>query len=93
MFIAFTDAINQMPGATFWSIIFFLMLLTLGLDSLFGGLESVTTALKDVRGFGKLRREVLSGEHSFEDFIVLKRQPKRNVQSAQEREQLCRSSK
>ncbi|XP_073234308.1 sodium-dependent neutral amino acid transporter B(0)AT3-like [Porites lutea] len=61
VFIAFTDAINQMPGATFWSIIFFLMLLTLGLDSLFGGLESVTTALKDVRGFRKLRREVLSG--------------------------------
>lgn len=63
MFIAFTDAINQMPGATFWSIMFFLMLLTLGLDSLFGALESVTTALQDVRGFGKLRREVLSGEH------------------------------
>ncbi|XP_078365006.1 sodium-dependent neutral amino acid transporter B(0)AT3-like [Oculina patagonica] len=61
VFIAFTDAINQMPGATFWSIMFFLMLLTLGLDSLFGALESVTTALKDVRGFGKLRREVLSG--------------------------------
>ena len=39
------------------------MLLTLGLDSLFGALESVTTALQDVRGFGKLRREVLSGEH------------------------------
>jgi SNF family Na+-dependent transporter len=60
---AFTDAINQMPGATFWSIMFFLMLLTLGLDSLFGALESVTTALQDVRGFGKLRREILSGEH------------------------------
>lgn len=63
VFIAFTDAINQMPGATFWSIMFFLMLLTLGLDSLFGALESVTTALQDVRGFGKLRREILSGEH------------------------------
>lgn len=61
VFIAFTDAINQMPGATFWSIMFFLMLLTLGLDSLFGALESVTTALKDVRGFRKLPREALSG--------------------------------
>lgn len=64
VFIAFTDAINQMPGATFWSILFFLMLLTLGLDSLFGALESVTTALQDVRGFGKLRREILSGKES-----------------------------
>ncbi|PFX32331.1 Sodium-dependent neutral amino acid transporter B(0)AT3 [Stylophora pistillata] len=61
VFIAFTDAINQMPGATFWSLLFFLMLLTLGLDSLFGALESVTTALQDVKGFGKLRREILSG--------------------------------
>ena len=40
------------------------MLLTLGLDSLFGALESVTTALQDVRGFGKLRREILSGKES-----------------------------
>ena len=53
-----------MPGATFWSILFFLMLLTLGLDSLFGALESVTTALQDVRGFGELRREILSGKES-----------------------------
>lgn len=63
MFIAFTDAINQMPGAAFWSIMFFLMLLTLGLDSLFGALESVTSALKDVRGFKKLPRELLSGKY------------------------------
>lgn len=72
VFIAFTDAINQMPGATFWSIMFFLMLLTLGLDSLFGALESVTTALQDVRGFGKLRREILSGEHGIkpESFFI-----------------------
>lgn len=61
VFIAFTDAINQMPGAAFWSVMFFLMLLTLGLDSLFGALESVTSALKDVRGFKKLPRELLSG--------------------------------
>lgn len=45
---------------------FFLMLLTLGLDSLFGALESVTTALKDVRGFGRLPREALSGEHQIQ---------------------------
>ncbi|XP_015761468.1 PREDICTED: sodium-dependent neutral amino acid transporter B(0)AT3-like [Acropora digitifera] len=62
VFIAFTDAINQMPGAAFWSVMFFLMLLTLGLDSLFGALESVTSALKDVRGFKKLPRELLSGK-------------------------------
>ncbi|KAK7072199.1 hypothetical protein SK128_023586 [Halocaridina rubra] len=36
-----------MPGSTFWAIIFFMMLLTLGLDSSFGGSEAVITALSD----------------------------------------------
>lgn len=36
-----------MSGSTFWSIIFFLMLITLGLDSTFGGLEAMITALCD----------------------------------------------
>lgn len=36
-----------MPGRQFWSIIFFLMLLTLGLDSSFGGSEAIITALSD----------------------------------------------
>jgi SNF family Na+-dependent transporter len=36
-----------MTGSTFWSIIFFLMLITLGLDSTFGGLEAMITALCD----------------------------------------------
>lgn len=36
-----------MSGSVFWSIIFFLMLITLGLDSTFGGLEAMITALCD----------------------------------------------
>lgn len=36
-----------MAGSVFWSIIFFLMLITLGLDSTFGGLEAMITALCD----------------------------------------------
>ncbi|XP_031572400.1 sodium-dependent neutral amino acid transporter B(0)AT3-like [Actinia tenebrosa] len=60
-FIAFTDAINQMPGSNFWSVIFFLMLFSLGLDSLFGALESITTALQDVMGFKNIRKELLAG--------------------------------
>ena len=71
-FIAFTDAINQMPGSTFWSLLFFLMLLALGLDSLFGALESVTTALQDVRGFKRLRKEVLSGKAGVNASLTLR---------------------
>jgi len=33
VFIVYPEAIATMPGAPFWAIIFFLMLLTLGLDS------------------------------------------------------------
>lgn len=47
VFIVYPEAISLMSGSTFWSIIFFLMLITLGLDSTFGGLEAMITALCD----------------------------------------------
>lgn len=54
VFVAYPMAIATLPGSTFWAIIFFLMLLTLGLDSSFGGSEAIITALSDE--FPKLRR-------------------------------------
>lgn len=47
VFIVYPEAIATMKGSVFWSIIFFLMLITLGLDSTFGGLEAMITALCD----------------------------------------------
>ncbi|XP_021954032.1 sodium-dependent serotonin transporter isoform X2 [Folsomia candida] len=47
VFIVYPEAIATMPGSNFWSIIFFLMLITLGLDSTFGGLEAIITAFCD----------------------------------------------
>lgn len=47
VFIVYPEAIATMTGSVFWSIIFFLMLITLGLDSTFGGLEAMITALCD----------------------------------------------
>lgn len=47
VFIVYPEAIATMSGSVFWSIIFFLMLITLGLDSTFGGLEAMITALCD----------------------------------------------
>ncbi|KAK7603556.1 hypothetical protein V9T40_003555 [Parthenolecanium corni] len=47
VFIVYPEAIAMMTGSVFWAIIFFLMLITLGLDSTFGGLEAMVTALCD----------------------------------------------
>ncbi|CAG9815445.1 unnamed protein product [Phaedon cochleariae] len=47
VFIVYPAAIAKMPGSIFWALIFFMMLLTLGLDSSFGGSEAIITALSD----------------------------------------------
>ncbi|TNN60201.1 Sodium-dependent serotonin transporter [Liparis tanakae] len=47
LFIIYAEAIANMPAATFFSIIFFLMIIMLGLDSTFAGLEGVITAVLD----------------------------------------------
>lgn len=59
VFIVYPEAIAMMSGSVFWSIIFFLMLITLGIDSTFGGLEAMITALCDEypRALGR-RREL-----------------------------------
>ncbi|ELT92925.1 hypothetical protein CAPTEDRAFT_144422 [Capitella teleta] len=47
VFVVYPEAIATLPGSTFWALIFFMMLLTLGLDSSFGGSEAIITALSD----------------------------------------------
>ncbi|NWU71524.1 SC6A7 protein, partial [Pterocles burchelli] len=46
-FVAYPEALSLLPGSPFWSILFFLMLLTLGVDTLFGNIEGITTAILD----------------------------------------------
>ena len=38
---------SRIPGSNFWSFLFFLMLITLALGSIFGAFETVMTALSD----------------------------------------------
>uniref|UniRef100_A0A8C1DKR3 Transporter n=1 Tax=Cyprinus carpio carpio TaxID=630221 RepID=A0A8C1DKR3_CYPCA len=47
LFITYPEAIANMVGSTFFAIIFFAMMITLGLDSTFGGLEAIITAVMD----------------------------------------------
>uniref|UniRef100_A0A673BZT8 Transporter n=1 Tax=Sphaeramia orbicularis TaxID=375764 RepID=A0A673BZT8_9TELE len=46
-FIAYPDALSKLPISPLWSVLFFFMLLTVGLDSQFGGIEVITTCLID----------------------------------------------
>ncbi|KAK2162631.1 hypothetical protein LSH36_95g07040 [Paralvinella palmiformis] len=55
-FVVYPEGIATMPVAPLWSVLFFLMLITLGLDSQFTMLETVVTALADEFSLNKIHR-------------------------------------
>ena len=58
-----TEAITLLPGSPFWAVLFFTMLITLGVDSQFTGLEGLLTVLFDSKSLAKIRKEILVGEY------------------------------
>ncbi|XP_010855440.1 PREDICTED: sodium-dependent dopamine transporter [Bison bison bison] len=47
IFIIYPEALATLPLSSVWAVVFFVMLLTLGIDSAMGGMESVITGLAD----------------------------------------------
>lgn len=57
-FVAYPEALAQLPLSWLWSVLFFFMLFLLGLDSEFALLETALTAMYD--GFPKIRKYKVS---------------------------------
>ncbi|GBP88670.1 Sodium-dependent noradrenaline transporter [Eumeta japonica] len=60
VFQVYPEAVATLPGASLWAMLFFFMLIMLGLDSGMGGLECVITGLLDAAraaGARSLRRD------------------------------------
>lgn len=60
-FIIFTQAIVELPGAPFWSCIFFMMLLALGLGSQIGLLEGMLCVIFDIDLFKRIKKQYMTG--------------------------------
>uniref|UniRef100_A0A8C5QTM8 Transporter n=1 Tax=Leptobrachium leishanense TaxID=445787 RepID=A0A8C5QTM8_9ANUR len=72
-FIAYPKAVTLMPFAPIWAALFFFMLLVLGLDSQFVGVEGFITGIMDlfphpINGF--VRREVIAALCCLVCFII-----------------------
>ncbi|KAJ1203926.1 hypothetical protein NDU88_007707 [Pleurodeles waltl] len=60
IFIIYPEAIATLPLSSVWAVIFFIMLLTLGIDSAMGGMESVITGMIDEFKFLHRHRELFT---------------------------------
>eukprot|EP01047_Picozoa_sp_COSAG01_P074235 COSAG01_NODE_12343_length_1756_cov_1.546771_2_plen_306_part_00 len=69
-FVVFPTALAMMPGAVIWSLMFFAMLLALGIDSAFSMVESFNTALSDFVTIRKLAQNNGDGADSGDAFEV-----------------------
>ncbi|XP_077432556.1 sodium- and chloride-dependent transporter XTRP3A isoform X1 [Vanacampus margaritifer] len=60
-FIVYSEAIQNMPLPQLWSVLYFFMLLLLGLGSMLGNLTAITTPLRDFKILSNVSNEVLNG--------------------------------
>ncbi|XP_069766171.1 sodium-dependent neutral amino acid transporter B(0)AT3-like isoform X2 [Narcine bancroftii] len=71
VFIAFTEAIVRMPVPQLWAILFFFMLFSLGLSSMFGNIEGILTPLLDLKVFPKcVPKEMIAAVICLVSFLI-----------------------
>ncbi|KAI1886195.1 hypothetical protein AGOR_G00211490 [Albula goreensis] len=70
-FIVFTEAVINMPGSQVWAVLFFVMLFSLGLSSMFGNLEGVLTPLLDLKMVPTwMPKEIFTGLMCLVSFLI-----------------------
>ncbi|XP_032792559.2 sodium- and chloride-dependent transporter XTRP3 [Daphnia magna] len=70
VFIVFTQAIVELPAAPFWAILFFLMLLALGVGSQIGTLEGVISTVFDIQIVRGARKEAVSAAVCIISYLI-----------------------
>ncbi|XP_006012768.1 sodium- and chloride-dependent transporter XTRP3 isoform X3 [Latimeria chalumnae] len=70
-FIVFTEAIKNMTGSQIWSVLYFAMLLMLGVGSMLGNTAAIITPLRDIKLLSQyVPKEVLTGLVCFVSCII-----------------------
>ncbi|KAM3613482.1 uncharacterized protein V6R79_000368 [Siganus canaliculatus] len=60
-FIVYSEAIKNMPLPQLWSVLYFLMLLFLGMGSMLGNVTAIITPLQDFKAFSNMSSEFVNG--------------------------------
>lgn len=61
-FIVYSEAIKNMPLSQLWSVLYFIMLLMLGMGSMLGNITAITTPLRDFKVVSLMSVELLNGK-------------------------------
>ncbi|KAG8009734.1 Sodium-and chloride-dependent transporter XTRP3 [Nibea albiflora] len=60
-FIVYSEAIKNMPLPQLWSVLYFLMLLMLGMGSMLGNVTAIITPLRDFKVVSRMSSELFNG--------------------------------
>ncbi|KAK7886696.1 hypothetical protein WMY93_026317 [Mugilogobius chulae] len=60
-FIVYSEAIMNMPLSQLWSVLYFFMLLLLGMGSMLGNVTAIITPMRDFKMFSGISDELLNG--------------------------------
>ncbi len=69
-FVAYPDLVTRLPISPLWSILFFSMLFTLGLDSQFAIVETILTGILDFKPELRSKKTFIVGIVCIVGFIV-----------------------